>query len=230
MKNFCSIVLCLCLLALCACGQVAPSPAESVTSAVTTATATTANPYPPIKSPVDFNHNGVDDYADIVLGAREDAMNRPRYDPAYFSGGYPPEDAGVCTDLVWRAFRYAGYDLKAMIDRDIKANVSKYPRVEGRPDRNIDFRRVSNLKVFFERHAKVLTTDLTRPEDWQPGDIVTFGVWHIAIVSDRRGESGRPYILHNMGQWEREDDTLANWEISGHFRFDASEVSADVLA
>jgi len=173
---------------------------------------------------VDFNNNGIDDYTDILLGARIDAQARPRYDASWFSGGYPPEDAGVCTDLVWRAFKHAGYDLKAMVDMDIAANKALYPRVEGRPDPNIDFRRTANLKVFFERHAQSLTTDTTRPEQWQPGDIVTFGTWHSAIVSDRRNADGRPFILHNMGQFEREEDALANWEISGHFRFDASQI------
>ena len=201
-----------------------PSP-----SGVPGTAATTANQYPPVTSPVDFNHNGVDDYTDILLGAREDAQNCPRYDASWFSGGYPPEDAGVCTDLVWRAFKNAGYDLKTMLDRDISANKTLYPRVEGRPDPNIDFRRTANLKVFFERHAQALTTDTTQPEQWQPGDIVTFGTWHSAIVSDTRNADGLPFILHNMGQPDREQDALANWEISGHFRFDASQIDPELL-
>jgi len=178
---------------------------------------------------VDFNHNGVDDYTDILIGARQDAQNRPRYDASWFSGGYPPEDAGVCTDLVWRAFKEAGYDLKAMVDRDIKANTALYPRVEGRPDPNIDFRRTANLKIFFGRWAQSLTTDVTQVEQWQPGDIVTYGTWHSAIVSDVRNADGLPYILHNMGQPEREQDCLAAWEISGHFRFDASKIDPAML-
>ena len=201
------------------------------------AAATTAPPaaLPIHASPVDFNHNGTDDYTDILQGARIDANNKPRYDPSYFSEGYPPEDAGVCTDLVWRAFQHAGYDLKAMIDKDIAANTAEYWRVEGSADRNIDFRRVPNLQVFFQRYAQTLTTDLTQIEAWQPGDIVTFGIWHIAIVSDTLGESGLPCILHNMGQSERENDQLSGWGvggdkgISGHFRWDASRVDPDLL-
>ena len=224
------LFICLLCCGLCACVQGPVAPEATGGASLSTAEAqTTGRQYPPVTSPVDFNNNGVDDYTDILLGAREDAENRPRYDASYFSGGYPPEDAGVCTDLVWRAFKHAGYDLKAMVDKDIAANVSKYPRVEGRPDRNIDFRRTANLKVFFERHALALTTDITLLEEWQPGDIVTFGTWHSAIVSDRRGADGRPYILHNMGQWEREQDALGNWEISGHFRFDASRAQAGPL-
>ena len=64
-----------------------------------------------VTSPVDYNGNGVDDYTDILLGARKDAKQKPRYDGAYVDGGYPPEDTGVCTDLIWRAFREAGYSL-----------------------------------------------------------------------------------------------------------------------
>ena len=217
------------LACLLCCGLPACGPDTTPARERTTVQAPTANPYPPVISPVDFNGNGADDYADILLGARMDAQNHPRYDASYFSGGYPPEDAGVCTDLVWRAFKRAGYDLKAMVDRDIKANTSKYPRVEGRPDPNIDFRRTANLKVFFERYAQALTTDVTQVEQWQPGDIITYGTWHSAIVSDRRGAAGRPYILHNMGQFNREEDALAAWDISGHFRFDASQIDPDVL-
>jgi len=222
MKRLICVYLLCCMLS--ACGPVIETPPTQ-----STVPATTANPYPPVTSPVDFNGNGVDDYTDILIGARMDAENRPRYDASWFLGGYPPEDAGVCTDLVWRAFKQAGYDLKAMVDRDIAANVALYPRTEGRPDPHIDFRRTANLKIFFERHAQVLTTDVTQVEQWQPGDIVTYGTWHSAIVSDRRNAEGLPYILHNMGQFNREEDRLAAWEISGHFRFDASLVDPGLL-
>ena len=45
----------------------------------------------------------------------------PVYKSAYYVGGYPPATEGVCTDVVWRAFKEAGYDLKKMIDADIAA-------------------------------------------------------------------------------------------------------------
>lgn len=31
-------------------------------------------------------------------------------------GGYPPDNIGVCIDVVWRAFANAGYSLKDMVD------------------------------------------------------------------------------------------------------------------
>lgn len=184
-----------------------------------------------VKSPMDFNGNGVDDYTDILLGARKDAENKPRYDGAYVAGGYPPDDVGVCTDVVWRAFKNAGYCLKDMIDSDIRADIGDYPRVNGRRDSNIDFRRVPNLKVFFSKYAQSLTLDPADIAAWQPGDIVIYGQRHVAIVSDRRNAKGVPYIIHNGGQPVREEDALVlpNMEISGHYRFDASEVDAAML-
>ncbi len=178
-----------------------------------------------LKSPNDENGNGVDDYTDLMLGAREDAKNMPRYKSAYYAGGYPPEDEGVCTDLIWRAFENAGYSLKELVDADIAADGDAYPRTEGKPDPNIDFRRVPNLYVYFSRHAETLTMDLTDLAAWQPGDIVIFGdnYNHIGIVSDKRNEKGIPYLIHNGGQPLREEDVLERGErdmhITGHFRF-----------
>ena len=64
-----------------------------------------------IKSKNDKNNNGIDDYTDILLGARKDAENKPTYVSKYYSGGYPPENEGVCADVIWRAFENAGYNL-----------------------------------------------------------------------------------------------------------------------
>lgn len=178
-----------------------------------------------VHSSVDFNDNGADDYTDFLLGARKDAENKPKYDSSYYQGGYPPEDSGACTDVVWRAFQYAGYCLKDMVDRDIAENRSCYPNIREKPDPNIDFRRVANLKVYFERHAVSLTKDPSQIAEWQPGDIVTFGTNHIGILSDRRNRDGTPYLIHNAGQPDREEDALTRCgTISGHFRFDAGKL------
>jgi len=150
-----------------------------------------------ILSKNDMDNDGIDDYTDILQGARKEAESKPKYKSAYYSGGYPPDSEGVCTDVIWRAFKNAGYNLKDMVDEDIKNNVEKYPRVSGKPDPNIDFRRVPNLKVYFERNAITLTTDLSKIEEWQPGDIVVFGTSHIGIISDKRNKKGIPYLIHN---------------------------------
>lgn len=176
-----------------------------------------------LESNTDFDNDGIDDYSDIMLGARKDAENRPIYKSTYYTGGYPPDTEGVCTDVVWRAFKNAGYNLKDLIDEDIKNNVSDYPRVNGKPDPNIDFRRVPNLISFFSRNASSLSTDLSQIADWQPGDIVTFENKHIGIISNKRNKNGIPYLIHNGGQRNREEDILEIYslysKISGHFRW-----------
>lgn len=182
-----------------------------------------------IKSSVDFNENSIDDYTDLLNGARKDAINHPTYDPAYVVGGYPEDDKGVCTDLVWRAFKEAGYDLKSMVDSDISKN-KKYYQIE-KPDPNIDFRRVPNLHKFFKKYATSLTTDINKYEEFNPGDIITYldKPQHIGIVSDKKNSDGRPLLIHNAGQSERENDGLDFGKIHGHFRFDASKIDKNIL-
>lgn len=182
-----------------------------------------------VTSPVDFDGDGADDYTEILLGARQDAENHPRYDGSYVQGGYPDEDVGVCTDVVWRAFRNAGYSLRLMVDRDIALYPSDYHRVTVR-DADIDFRRVVNLRVFFDKYATEITTDTADISQWQPGDIVIFkDNKHIGIVSDRRTKDGKAYIIHNGGQPVREEDYLKRGQVLRHYRFDASQIPADVL-
>lgn len=87
-------------------------------------------------------------------------------------------------------------------------------------DRNIDFRRVKNLRVYLERNGVPLTTDLTEIDQWQGGDIV---VWqkHIGIVSDIRNRKGIPFIIHNANpvQLQYEEDILETWgKMVGHYR------------
>ena len=184
-----------------------------------------------VRSSVDFDGDGVDDYTDILLGARIDAQNHPRYDGTYQAGGYPPDDVGVCADVIWRAFKNAGYCLRDMIDNDIIARREAYPNITTR-DNQIDFRRVVNLRVYFDTYAQILTTDINKIEEWQPGDIVIFGAnKHIGVVSDKRNINGQPLIIHNGGQANREEDYLpyTSYTIAAHYRFDASQIDPDLL-
>ncbi len=187
---------------------------------------------PSLKSEVDYNGNGVDDYMDIMLGARQDAINHPTYDGSWWATGYPPENIGVCSDVIWRAFKHAGYCLKDMVDADILARREAYPLIE-RPEHQIDFRRVRNLRIFFEKYAVKLTMDIHAVDEWQPGDIVIFGNdRHIGIVSDVRDVNGIPYIIHNGGQDDREENYLVqkdSQKVTGHYRWDASLIPGDVL-
>lgn len=177
-----------------------------------------------LKSPIDNDNDGIDDYTDILIGAKEEVKNHPRYKSTYYVGGYPPDDEGVCTDVVWRALREAGYNLKEMIDDDIENNLKLYNSIE-KPDPNIDFRRVKNLKVFFDRTALSLTNDPYDIDEWMPGDIIIFGTNHIGIISDKRNEKGIPYIIHNAGQPNRDEDAMIKWYnrhgITGHYRLSA---------
>jgi uncharacterized protein YijF (DUF1287 family) len=105
-------------------------------------------------------------------------------------------------------------------------NYSAYPHkwkwILGKPDSNIDHRRVPNLMVFFGRKGESLPIS-TRTQDYSPGDLVTYdlggNVPHIGIVIDRKGASGHYMIEHNIGQGPRIEDVLFNWKITGHFRY-----------
>lgn len=170
-----------------------------------------------IKSKTDKNNNGIDDYTDILLGARAYVETRPVYKSKYYVGGYPPAGEGVCTDVIWEAFKNAGYSLKDLVDDDISNHPECYPGIKVQ-DKNIDFRRVRNLKIFFERNAESITTNPDEIAQWQPGDIVIF-TNHIAIISDKRDKKGRPYIIHNAGCPNYEEDALTRYKIAGHYRW-----------
>ena len=182
---------------------------------------------------VDMNGNGLDDYTDLLLGARRDAENRPIYNGRYWESAYPPPFIGVCTDVGWRAFREAGYNLRAMVDYDVRLRPEAYPGIT-EPDDKIDFRRVRNLKVFFDEYGRRLTTDPLDIAAWQAGDIVIFGELdgtptHFGIISDKRNADGVAYVIHNAGQPDRDEDVLNTMHVVGHYRFDASVIDGELL-
>lgn len=92
-----------------------------------------------LQSPNDADGDGVDDWTDVVLGARAYIATDPHYQSKYYAGGYPDDGLGVCTDVIWQALQAAGYDLKALVDADIAACPEAYPHITT-PDSNIDFR------------------------------------------------------------------------------------------
>jgi len=166
----------------------------------------------------------------LVSAAIERTKHTVRYDPGYVRIPYPdgdvPPDTGVCTDEVIRSYRALGIDLQKEVHEDMVQNYAAYPRkwkwILGRPDSNIDHRRVPNLMVFFQRKGESLPAS-TRAEDYSPGDLVTYdlggNVPHIGIVVDRKGVSGHYMIEHNIGQGPRIEDVLFNWKITGHYRY-----------
>lgn len=172
---------------------------------------------PDYKSQNDQDQDGIDDQTDILNNTREYLATKPKYRSKYYATGYPNDGYGVCTDVIAQALKGAGYDLMTLVDQDIRANPSAYD-IEI-PDKNIDFRRVKNLQVYFDRHAQKLSPNLNDIYEWQGGDIVVFPD-HIGIVSDKRNKHGVPYLIHHYSplQIAYEEDVLEDYEIIGHYR------------
>ena len=165
----------------------------------------------------------------MLDGAIAQAGVTTSYDPSYvglvYPGGDVPEQTGVCSDVVVRAFRKAGIDLQKEIHEDMKAARSAYPTKWGATslDSNIDHRRVLNLMAYFRRQGKSLPVTYSAT-DYQPGDIVawdlTSGMDHIGIVTNILSDSADRYlIVHNIGAGTRVEDVLFDWTIKGHYRF-----------
>ena len=167
------------------------------------------------KSLVDKDGDGIDDQTDFLQSVRNYIATKPKYKSKYYRTGYPDDGFGVCTDVIAFGLRGAGYDLMELVDADIRANKKMYQLDV--VDKNIDFRRVNNLRIFFERNAKSLTTDLTDIKEWQGGDIIVFKT-HIGVVSDKRNWRGIPFIIHNGGFHFEEDILEYRTDIVGHFR------------
>lgn len=159
----------------------------------------------------------------IMNAARIYISNKDlHYDDGYYMGGYPPDDMGVCTDVIWKGMEAVGINIKELVSEDISGHFKAYDDIISVQDPNIDFRLVPQLERFLERRAIVLTTDVDDVLAWQPGDIVTFESSHVAIVSRRCNVWGRPYIIqHGKDPAAEEDRIFASdgMEISGHFRW-----------
>ncbi|MCL4117030.1 UNVERIFIED_CONTAM: hypothetical protein GTU68_065993 [Idotea baltica] len=168
---------------------------------------------------------------DLVSAALERLNHKVTYDGSYrriaFPGGDVPNNIGVCTDVVIRAYRKLGIDLQEHVHYDMLQNFSQYPNLPKwnriLPDTNIDHRRVLNLKVFFQRNGAALPiTPIAN--DYKPGDLVTWdirpGMAHIGIVTDLvSNDKKRPLIVHNIGKGPKLQDILFTMKITGHYRF-----------
>ena len=169
-------------------------------------------------SQVDKDGDGIDDQTDILNNVKNYISTNPKYKSKYYANGYPDDRYGVCTDVVAFGLKDAGYDLMQLVNEDIKNNQQEY-NIEN-IDKNIDFRRVNNLKIYFARNAVSLTTDISKIEEWQGGDIVIFNK-HIGIVSDKRNKNGNPFIIHHANPFQKnyEEDILElRNDIVGHYR------------
>ena len=169
------------------------------------------------KSSVDLDNDGIDDQTDILNNVRTYIATKPKYKSKYYNTGYPNDNYGVCTDVVAFGIKAAGYDLQELVDQDVRENRSRYNIKT--VDKNIDFRRVRNLKIYFDNYAISLSTSLDDISDWQGGDIVIFPS-HIGIVSDKRNKDGIPFLIHHANPYQRyyEEDVLKMYKIEGHYR------------
>ncbi|MCL1919516.1 MAG: DUF1287 domain-containing protein [Kiritimatiellaeota bacterium] len=164
----------------------------------------------------------------IVVAARRQVGKTLAYDSGYVRLTYPmgdiPIERGVCTDVVIRALRDAlKMDLQQLVHEDMTSSFSAYPNNWGlkQPDRNIDHRRVPNLKKYFERKGFSVAVS-KKPGDYLPGDLVTCTVAgnrpHIMIVSDKKTPKGVPLVIHNIGRGTQEEDRLFSFPLTGHYR------------
>lgn len=163
----------------------------------------------------------------IVASARKQIGDA--YVADYVQMGYPngdvPKGTGACTDVVVRAYRGVGVDFQQLVHQDMKKNFSLYPKRWGlrRTDTNIDHRRVPNLVTYWKRFGTTLPTATTGKAlaAWKPGDIVVWvldnGRDHCGIVTEAKGSSGLPTVVHNLAQ-TAEEDCLTTWRIVGHYR------------
>ena len=169
-------------------------------------------------SSIDKDNDGIDDQTDILNSVREYIATNPKYKSKYYASGYPDDEYGVCTDVVAFGLKGAGYDLMELVNEDIKNNRNNY-NIDT-IDKNIDFRRVQNLKIYFENNSISLTTDVYDIENWQGGDIVIF-TNHIGIVSNNRNKNGVTFIIHHANPFQKyyEEDILESRDdIIGHYR------------
>ena len=169
-------------------------------------------------SKTDKDNDGIDDQTDILNNVRNYIKTNPKYKSKYYATGYPNDEYGVCTDVVAFGLKGAGYDLMNLVNEHIKSNRNLYDIDV--IDKNIDFRRVQNLKVYLDNNAIVLTKDINKIKEWQGGDIVVFKN-HIGIVSDKRNKKGISFIIHHANPYQRyyEEDILEyRNDIIGHYR------------
>ncbi len=169
-------------------------------------------------SKIDKDNDGINDQSDILKSAKEYVSKKPKYKSKYYATGYPNDEYGVCSDVVGVALLNAGYDLMALVNDDIVNNRERY-NIQV-VDKNIDFRRVVNLKVYFDNTAIKLTNDIYDIDEWQGGDIVAFK-HHIEIVSDNRNKNGVSFVIHHANKWQinYEEDILEDRnDIVGHYQ------------
>ena len=178
----------------------------------------------------DCDRDGVPDGVDLLRGAKKTVLANAPYGSPYrtlaYPGGDVPREEGVCTDVVIRALRNAGFDLQKLLHDDIRLQPSAYPMVR-KANPHIDHRRVKTLLPYFRRHWDLRQGTLPDTlADWRPGDVVFMdtlskpGPDHIGILSDRLGKSGLPLVTNSWtdGYRTSEMDLLGSVPVTHRFR------------
>lgn len=164
------------------------------------------------------------------------------YSADYFQLAYPmgdvPAHLGTSADLVVRALRAAHIDLQVEIQKDREEAPEAYPTKRWKrikADRNVDHRRLANIKAWLDRHADLRTTRI-HPEglrDYLPGDIVMWSLRdgrvspdHAGIVSREKGPDGAPLAidLHPKVGVVAKKHAVDKWGVRGHYRLPAAQV------
>ena len=84
-----------------------------------------------IYSKVDFNNNNIDDYGDILLGARKEINKDNTND-----------------ELIIKAFKYAGYDLEEMAEGNIKEFIINYGTKVSKDILDIEYFQAGDLIIY----------------------------------------------------------------------------------
>ncbi len=150
-----------------------------------------------------------------VAQSRDLVIYTARYQPMAYPMGDVVPLHGACIDVIIRAYRVLGIDLQEEVQK-----------ARGRRgDPNIDHRRTENMRKFLATQGASLPIT-NFPEDYKPGDIVTYhrpfsriSTSHIAVVTDVLAPTGRPMIVHNRGYGAQLEDALFVDRITGHYRY-----------
>ncbi len=191
----------------------------------------------------DENKNGNVDAVDILKGAKKQLEIKSKNifiegseESNYYKEGDPPEEWALNTDIIARSFKTAGFDLRVLINTDIKNNIDKYPLKaiwnQNLPDIDIDYRRIQNMEVFFKRNAESLNIRIDPASEenlntWIPGDVVLFDMDedgftdNIGIISDSTARNGIPKVIYNYIDpgYTIEANILSSKIITGHYRY-----------
>jgi uncharacterized protein YijF (DUF1287 family) len=184
--------------------------------------------------PGDADADGIPDPLDVLIGARKAALNADQYDGRYerisYPGGDVPRSIGVCTDVIIRSLRNAGYDLQRLVHEDILRARKAYPMIRT-PNTDIDHRRVKSILPWFRRTTESHTNALQDPRDpLRAGDVIfmdTFadrpGSEHVGVIADTQAAGGQPLVINNWtdGTVTKPMDLLSVVPVTERFRLPA---------